>query len=77
MARRDFELRPTWDMELGYKNASQGELKLLDLLVSKRRFAATDARDKVYAVAGIASESYAGNQLSITYEKSPALVYME
>jgi hypothetical protein len=65
---------PGWDMASGHE--FQGRMKLLDLLVTKRGSEATDSRDMVFAVAGIAEKPNHWHPLSITYEKSPALVYM-
>lgn len=50
---------------------------LLDLLVSKRGAKASDERDMVFAVSGIARKPVGWRELGITYEKSPARVYME
>lgn len=69
------ESRPSWDMGSGQE--FEGRMKLLDLLVTKRGSQATDSRDMVFAVSGIATKPKDWSSMSITYEKSPALVYME
>lgn len=65
-----------WDMR---GEEEEGRMGLLDLLVSKRGAEATDSRDMVFAVSGLAtmSKSPGSRPLSITYEKSAAGVYME
>lgn len=57
----------------------EGRIGLLDLLVSKRGCDATDERDMVFAISGIAtiSASAGPKPLDITYERSATGVYME
>lgn len=69
------EPRPRWVMGSGQE--FEGRMRLLDLLVTKRGSQATDSRDMVFAVSGIATRPKGRSSMSITYEKSPALVYME
>lgn len=64
-----------WDMSGGRE--FEGRMGLLDLLVSKRGSRASDERDMVFAVSGIARKPEKWEDLRITYEKSPARVYME
>lgn len=54
-----------------------GRMGLLDLLVTKRGSEASDERDMVFAVSGIATVPASGKPLAITYEKSAARVYVE
>ncbi|KAH6717931.1 heterokaryon incompatibility protein-domain-containing protein [Leptodontidium sp. MPI-SDFR-AT-0119] len=65
-----------WDMR---GEEEEGRMGLLDLLVSKRGAEATDSRDMVFAVSGLATipKSPGSRPLSITYEKSAAGVYMD
>lgn len=65
---------PRWDIASGHE--FEGRMKLLDLLVTKRGSEASDSRDMVFALAGIAEKPKNWDPLTITYEKSPALVYM-
>ena len=51
-------------------------LTLLALLVSKRGLEATDPRDMVFAVSGIARRPEEQDPVRFTYEKSTSLVYM-
>lgn len=65
---------PMWDMAGGREFKEL--MKFLDLLVSKRASKATDSRDMVYALSGIASKPPTWKPLNITYEKSASRVYM-
>jgi hypothetical protein len=51
-------------------------MKLLDIHVMKRWSQASDERDMVFAVSGIASKPKTWDHRSITSGKSAALVYM-
>jgi hypothetical protein len=64
-----------WDMASGHE--FEGRTRLLDLLVTKRGSEASDSRDMVFALAGIAKTPMDWNPVSITYEKSVSLVYMK
>jgi hypothetical protein len=75
LAHGHTEPRPTWNMGGGHE--FEGRMKLLDLLVTKRGSQATDSRDMIFAVSGIATKPKGPSPLSITYEKSIAEVYME
>ncbi|KUJ08546.1 uncharacterized protein LY89DRAFT_599601 [Mollisia scopiformis] len=66
---------PRWDMSGGRE--FEGRMGLLDLLVGKRGLEASDGRDMVFAISGIARKPKKWEDLSITYEKSPARVYMD
>jgi hypothetical protein len=61
-----------WAMDGG--SEFEGRMRLLDLLATKRASEATDKRDMVFAVSGIAMMP---RPLDITYEKSVPLVFME
>jgi len=65
---------PNWDMASGHE--FENRMNLLDLLVTKRGSEASDSRDMVFAISGIATKPKEWDPVSITYEKSPALVYM-
>ncbi|KAH7370541.1 heterokaryon incompatibility protein-domain-containing protein [Rhexocercosporidium sp. MPI-PUGE-AT-0058] len=69
-------VKPRWDMR---GEEEEGRMGLLDLLVSKRGAEASDERDMVFAVSGLAtmSTSKGHRPLGITYEKSAAGVYMD
>ena len=69
------ESLPKWDMASGYE--FKDRTRLLDLLVTKRGSEASDSRDMVFALAGIASKPADWDPVSITYEKSVLLVYMK
>jgi len=66
---------PKWEMVSGH--GFEGRMRLLDLLVTKRGSQASDSRDMVFAVAGIAAKPKAWDPLSITYEKGTSLVFMK
>jgi hypothetical protein len=68
------ERLPRWDMASGHE--FEGRTRLLDLLVTKRASEASDSRDMVFALAGIATKPADWDPVSITYEKSVSLVYM-
>lgn len=68
------ESLPRWDVASGRE--FKGRMRLLDLLVTKRGSQASDWRDMVFAVAGIATKPKDWDPVSITYEKSLSLVYM-
>jgi hypothetical protein len=65
---------PGWDME---GQELEGRMGLLDLLATKRGGEASDERDMVFALSGIATKPQGWKPLPITYEKSAARVYME
>ncbi|PVH77863.1 hypothetical protein DL98DRAFT_495122 [Cadophora sp. DSE1049] len=79
--------RRAWRRKRGLRNEKsrwnmggleeKGRMGLLDLLVTKRGSEASDARDMVFAISGVASVPVKERQLKITYEKSPAGVYMD
>ena len=69
------ERLPRWDMASGHEFESRTQL--LDLLVTKRGSEASDSRDMVFALAGIARRPMDWDPVSITYEKSVSLVYMK
>lgn len=69
------EPMPKWDMSGGRE--FEARMGLLDLLVSKRGAKASDERDMVFAVSGIARKPQGWRELRITYEESPARVYMD
>ena len=66
---------PSWNMASSHEY--EGRMKLLDLLVTKQGSEATDSRDMVFAVSGVATKPKSWSQLSITYEKSPVDVFMK
>ena len=63
-----------WDMWGGGEDDRMG---LLDLLITKRGSEATDPRDMVFAISGVAVMPVASKELRITYEEALARVYME
>jgi hypothetical protein len=69
------EKLPKWDVASGHEFESR--TRLLDLLVTKRGSEASDSRDMVFALAGIARKPDDWNPVSITYEKSVSQVYMK
>ncbi|TGO76700.1 hypothetical protein BELL_0141g00060 [Botrytis elliptica] len=52
-------------------------LNLLDLLVTKRGYMASDSRDMIYALSGIAKRPKGTQPFAISYEKSPCQVYSD
>jgi hypothetical protein len=52
-------------------------MNLLDLLTSKRGSEASDSRDMVFAVSGVAKKPKSLDPSSITYEKSVSLAFAE
>jgi hypothetical protein len=69
------ERLPRWDMATGHE--FKDRTRLLDLLVTKRGSEASDSRDMVFALAGLATKPADWDPVSITYEKSVSLVYMK
>jgi hypothetical protein len=69
------ESLPRWDMATGHE--FKDRTRLLDLLVTKRGSEASDSRDMVFALAGLATKPADWDPVSITYEKSVSLVYMK
>jgi hypothetical protein len=69
------ESLPRWDMATGHE--FKDRMRLLDLLVTKRGSEASDSRDMVFALAGVAKRPADWDPVSITYEKSVSLVYMK
>jgi len=63
-----------WDMWGGGEDDRMG---LLDLLITKRGSEATDPRDMVFAISGVAVMPVASKELRITYEEALARVYMD